>query len=144
MVDGRWSMIDKDPRSLAKLIFCLMTNYQNLDAWNIGISLVSEIYEITSAFPKEELFGLVSQMRRAAISVPCNIAEGVGRQSKKDTIHFLHIARGSIYETQTLAHISKLNGYITKESTTSLSILIERSLQVTNGLINYYRNSKLR
>src|SRR6516162_5940616 len=112
-----------------------MTNFQNLDAWKIAIALVKEIYSLTKAFPKEELFGLISQLRRAAVSVPSNIAKGVGRQSKKDTIHFLHISRGSIYEIQTLIYISTITGIIGENTIAELSSTIERCLQLTNGLI---------
>ena len=72
-----------------------MRNYQKLDAWKISMQLVKEIYLLTKFYPKEEFFALTSQTKRAAVSIPSNIAEGMGRQHKKDTIHFLHIARGS-------------------------------------------------
>lgn len=67
-------------------------SYTDLDAWKLGRELVSEIYAITSTFPKEEIFGLTSQIRRCAISIPSNIAEGIERNHAKDTIQFLHIA----------------------------------------------------
>ncbi|HET7896157.1 MAG TPA: four helix bundle protein, partial [Flavisolibacter sp.] len=75
-----------------------MRNYQTLEAWKKSMELVKEIYLVTKQYPKEELFALSSQTKRAAISIPSNIAEGMGRQYKKDTVHFLHIARGSVYE----------------------------------------------
>ena len=68
-----------------------MRNYQKLDAWKSFMRLVKEIYELTKKFPKEELYALSSQSKRAAVSIPSNIAEGMGRQYKKDTIQFLHI-----------------------------------------------------
>ena len=77
-----------------------MTNYKKLEAWKKSMELVKEIYEITRSFPREELYALTSQIKRAAVSVPCNIAEGSGRNYKKDTIQFLHIARGSLYEVE--------------------------------------------
>ncbi len=83
-----------------------MKNYKELDAWKISISLVSEVYEVAKNYPKEEIYSLTSQTKRAAISVPANIAEGLGRQYKKDTLQFLHISRGSLYELETLLIIA--------------------------------------
>ncbi len=75
--------------------------HKDLQVWRKSISFVKEIYLITRSFPKEELFGLTSQLRRAAVSIPSNIAEGNGRGSKKDMIRFLHIAIGSAAEIET-------------------------------------------
>ena len=69
-----------------------MTGYKKLDAWQQSMFLVKEVYIITKKFPKDELYALTSQTKRAAVSIPCNIAEGTGRNYKKDTIQFLHIA----------------------------------------------------
>lgn len=79
-----------------------MANYQTLEVWKKGMVLVKDIYQFAKILPKEEMFGLTSQIKRAAVSVPTNIAEGMGRQHKKDCIHFMHIARGSLYELETL------------------------------------------
>ena len=79
-----------------------MSNYKNLDAWKNAMQLGKEIYQITVKYPKEELFALTSQTKRAEVSIPSNLAEGIGRQYKKDTLQFLHISRGSIYELETL------------------------------------------
>jgi four helix bundle protein len=75
--------------------------HKNLEAWKLSIELVSRTYKTTNNFPKEEKYGIVQQMRRAAISVPANIAEGAGRKSKKEFIHFLSIASGSLSELET-------------------------------------------
>ena len=80
--------------------------YKELDVWLKSRSLVKDVYLITQSFPKEELYGLVSQMRRCAVSIPSNIAEGYGRQYKKETIQFFHIARGSLYELETQLFIA--------------------------------------
>ena len=72
--------------------------YKDLDIWKKARSLVKEVYLVTRNFPKDEMYGLMSQMRRCAVSIPSNIAEGYGRQFKKETIQFLHIARGSLFE----------------------------------------------
>jgi len=81
-----------------------MTGYQKyteLDVWKRGKELAAIIYKLTADYPKAEQFGLVSQMRRCAVSVPSNIAEGCGRQHLKETIQFLNIARGSLFELET-------------------------------------------
>jgi len=83
-----------------------MTSYKNLDAWKKAMRLIKEVYMVGRLYPKEELFALTSQTKRAAISIAANIAEGVGRNYKKDTIQFLHIARGSLYEVETLLNIA--------------------------------------
>src|SRR5687768_9928352 len=89
-----------------------MTNYKTLEAWRKSMQLVKEVYEFAGCFPKEEVFGLTSQLKRAIVSVPANIAEGAGRQYKKDTLQFLHIARGSLYEVETLLSIAALVGIV--------------------------------
>jgi four helix bundle protein len=75
--------------------------HKDLDVWNGAMDLAVEVYSITSQFPKDELFGLVSQARRAAVSVPSNIAEGAARNSRKEYIQFLYVALGSIAELET-------------------------------------------
>ena len=75
-----------------------MKTYRDLVVWQKSMVLVTEVYEISKKFPKEELYGLTSQIRRCAISLPSNIAEGYGRNSTNDYIHFLRIASGSLYE----------------------------------------------
>jgi four helix bundle protein len=80
-------------------------NYRDLIVWQKSIALVTEVYSITRLFPKEELYGLISQIRRSAVSIPSNIAEGYGRYSTNDYIRFLQIAIGSLYEFQTQLEI---------------------------------------
>ncbi len=82
-------------------------SFKQLIVWQRSIELVKEVYAITNKFPKEELYGLVSQMRRAAISIPSNIAEGKKRKTKKDFLHFLRIADGSAAELETQIIIAK-------------------------------------
>ena len=78
-----------------------MKSYTDLDVWKKSRELVKEIYVLTKAFPKDEMYGLSSQIKRSAVSVPSNIAEGYGRNHTKDTLQFLFIARGSLYELET-------------------------------------------
>ena len=80
--------------------------YTELEVWKMARVFASYIYKLTATFPKEETYGLTSQIRRCAVSVPSNIAEGSGRQHPKETIQFLAIARGSLYELETQLYVS--------------------------------------
>ena len=93
-----------------------MHNYKNLHIWQEGINLARKIYEVTSTFPSNEKYGIVSQMTRAAVSIPSNIAEGAGRNSNKDFANFLSIAIGSIFELHTQITICEQIGYIDQET----------------------------
>ncbi len=93
-----------------------MQTYKNLDVWNKSIKLVTEIYKTTAKFPKKEQYGLISQLQRAAISIPSNIAEGWGRGTTKEYIQFLLITRGSLMELETHLIISQNLNYISKET----------------------------
>ncbi|HWH71018.1 MAG TPA: four helix bundle protein, partial [Candidatus Sulfotelmatobacter sp.] len=89
-----------------------MRNYTKIEAWKLADDLTVAIYERTGTFPKEELYGLISQIRRAAYSVPANIAEGASRESKRDYLHFLYIARSSLSETHYFIHLAGRLGYL--------------------------------
>ena len=89
-----------------------MSNYENLDVWKLSHKLVLDVYKITSSFPKEELYGLTSQIRRAAYSVPTNIAEGFARGSNAQILQFLNIAKGSASELEYELLLAKDLGYI--------------------------------
>ncbi|MBS1510606.1 MAG: four helix bundle protein [Bacteroidetes bacterium] len=121
-----------------------MANYKNLDAWKSAMQLVKETYLLTKKFPKEELYALTSQTKRAAVSVPANIAEGLGRQYKKDTIQFLYIARGSLYELETLLNVAVMVEIITVDDFSAIIPAVEKSLQVLNGFINYNQKADLK
>ena len=90
----------------------MLTSFRELRVWREAMSLVKDIYCFVKGFPPEEKFGLASQLTRAAVSVPSNIAEGYGRGSRKDYVHFLHQARGSIYEVETQIEIAIALGYV--------------------------------
>ncbi len=84
-----------------------MHDYKQLKVWNKSIDLVVDVYKATGDFPKEEKYGLISQMRRSAVSIPSNIAEGAGRNSDKEFCHFLAVAHGSSYELETQVIVSE-------------------------------------
>jgi four helix bundle protein len=89
-----------------------MHNYKELTVWTKAVKLATDIYRATSEYPKSELYGITSQMRRCAVSISSNIAEGAGRSSNKDFARFLHIANGSSYELETQLLISKNLTYL--------------------------------
>ena len=128
-------------KNLCKNQMSQYRTYKELDVWIKSRSLVKEIYIVTSSLPKEEIYGLVSQMRRAAVSVTSNIAEGYGRQYRKETIQFLHISRGSLYEMETQLYICTDLNYISEEKVNTIILLIEETRKLLNGLIKYFENS---
>ncbi|MBL7888740.1 MAG: four helix bundle protein [Bacteroidia bacterium] len=93
-----------------------MHNLKELKIWNKAVELSVRVYEVTASFPKEEVYGLTSQIRRCAVSIPSNISEGAGRNSNKEFIHFLGVANGSCYELQTQLIISNKLNLITDEA----------------------------
>ncbi len=88
-----------------------MQSHRDLDVWKMAMNLVSEVYRLTKEYPKEELFSLTSQIRRSAISIPSNIAEGAARSGRKEFIQFLYIALGSCAELETQLLIARNLGY---------------------------------
>ncbi len=115
-------------------------NYTELDVLKNARELVKLIYNQTKVFHKEELYGIKNQMRRSVVSIPSNIAEGCGRQSSKETIHFLFIARGSLYELETQLFISKDLEYLGEEKLKSILSHVQTCMKLLNGFINYYKN----
>jgi len=111
--------------------------HHDLIAWQQGIALVKKVYRFTAEFPESEKFGLSSQMRRAAVSVPANIAEGVGRNGQKERIQFLAIARGSLTELETHVIIAQELGY--SSGGQEVLELIDRVFALVNGLMNAER-----
>jgi four helix bundle protein len=114
----------------------MVRTFQDLVVWQKAITLVTEIYRVTQKFPKEEIFCLISQLRRAAVSVPSNIAEGQGRLSEKEFRQFLGNARGSLSELETQIIIAKNLGYLADPDFDNLSTIISEVGRVLNGLIS--------
>lgn len=113
-----------------------MAHFKELIVWQKSINLVTEIYRITEKFPSNEIYGLTSQLRRASVSVPSNIAEGNTRRSKADYLQFLRIARGSCSEIETQIIISKNLEFIDNTIFETLSFNIIEISKMINGLIN--------
>src|SRR5271169_891932 len=122
----------------------IVKKYQDLIAWQKGIALVAEVYRISSSFPREEIYGLTSQVRRAAVSVPSNIAEGQGRASSGEFIQFLCHARGSLYEVETQVMVANNLGYISAEQAEVLIQRIGELGRILNGLITSVQARKSR
>lgn len=110
-------------------------NHRDLTIWQKGIALVKKIYELTSQFPQSEQFGLISQMRRSAVSIPSNIAEGCGRNSHKELIQFLYITLGSASELETQIIISVELGFLSKENGDSVQNIISEIIKMASSLI---------
>jgi four helix bundle protein len=115
-----------------------LKSHKDLDVWKRSIALVTEIYRITKTFPDDEKYGMIHQMRRSAVSVPSNIAEGSARHTKKDNIQFLYVALGSISELETQLIISLHLGYISEELLESFQKEILEIKNMTIGLIRYF------
>lgn len=115
--------------------------FKDLIAWQKAMKIVEIIYKLTGKFPDNEKFGIVSQIRRAAISIPSNIAEGFGRQSTKDYVRFLQIALGSLYEMQTQTEISFRLGFITENENKEIILLIDEEERILTFLIRGVKKS---
>ena len=113
-------------------------NHKELDVWKLSVNFVVEIYNLTAKFPKEEQYGLVSQIRRAAVSVPSNIAEGAAKPSDKEFKRFLYIALGSTAEIETQIIISEKLSYI--NNTENYFSELNKIRKLIMGLINYLNN----
>ena len=112
--------------------------HHDLDAWKLGIELADLVYKITQHFPTGEKYGLVSQLRRAAVSIPTNIAEGAARGTTKDFRRFLIIARGSLAEVETLIIIASNAGFLAPDSKQQLLSLRGHAARTLQGLIRSF------
>jgi four helix bundle protein len=112
-----------------------MRDYTKIEAWRLADDLTVNVYARTRRFPKEERYGLTSQVRRASYSVPSNIVEGASRESKRDYLHFLYIARGSLSETQYFIHLARRLGYLGEEESEILRGQTKLTFACLHGLI---------
>ncbi|MFA5132241.1 MAG: four helix bundle protein [Candidatus Paceibacterota bacterium] len=109
--------------------------FTDLITWQEGHVLVLEIYKITKTLPRQEQYGITSQIQRAAVSVTCNIAEGFGRRGQKEKVQFYYIAHGSLTETQNLLFILRDTGFISQELAVSVFAQTAKVQSLLNGLI---------
>ena len=116
-----------------------MHNFKELKVWQLSRRLVKEVYETTKSFPAEEKYGLTSQLRRCAVSIPTNISEGSGRKTDKDFAQFLSISLGSAYELETLLILSFDVNFISQVQLEELSIKISEIQKMIFGLIKTLR-----
>jgi len=112
-----------------------ITDYRDLDVWKEAMTLAAEIYEMTRAFPRDEMFGMTSQMRRSSVSVAANIAEGYGRQQTKPFIQFLRVAQGSLKELETLVMLAERVGLIAREGAMPAMDRCQRIGKMLVGLV---------
>ena len=117
-----------------------MRTHKDLDVWKAAVQLAGRVYAVTRSFPAGERFGLVNQMRRAAVSIASNIAEGAARQTKKEFIQFLCVAAGSASELDTQIEISRLTGNGSSKDLDALQSELERVSRMIQGLIGSLRN----
>ena len=113
----------------------LKLNHKNLEVWKVSMQLVKETYITTKPFPKEELFGIVSQMRRAAVSITSNISEGAARKSKIERKRFYEIARASLVELDTQFEISLELNYLKNEEISNVDKLLNHTFALLSNLI---------
>ena len=112
-----------------------MRDYTKILAWQKADDLTVAVYELTKTFPKDEVYALTSQLRRAAYSVPANIVEGSARSTQKDYLHFLFIARGSLHETHYFLHLAHRLGYMDSKAQSRLLAQAEETSRTLTGLI---------
>ncbi len=112
------------------------SNYKQLIVWHKSMDLVVEVYAIVKLLPKEELYALSDQMRRAVVSIPSNISEGLGRNSDKEFIQFLSVSRGSLWELETQLEVCERLNYIDNSKTSKARNLITEISKMINSLAN--------
>ena len=113
--------------------------YQDLKAWQRSMDLAAEVYSATASFPKAEIYGLTSQLRRAVVSVPSNIAEGKGRSTDKELLVFLGHARGSLLELETQLILANRLGYLVGENAEKLLRMVTEVGRLLNGFMSSLR-----
>jgi four helix bundle protein len=110
-------------------------DFRKIKAWALADDLAVAVYDVSKSFPREEIYGITSQLRRAASSVAANIVEGASRESAKDYAHFLQIARGSLAETQYFLHLAKRLGYVDDTQAGQVETLAKATFACLHGLI---------
>jgi len=116
--------------------------HKKLKVWQLAMDIVMDVYRLTESFPSEEKFGLTSQMRRCAVSVPSNISEGAARNTQKEFINFLHIAQGSLSELDTQLEIALRLKLTNQESWTTMSTKLLEEDKMLSGLIRSIKDKK--
>jgi len=111
-------------------------DFKNIKAWKFADDLTISVYSHTKSFPREELYGITSQLRRAVMSVPTNIAEGAGREHKREYLNFLYIARGSLAEVEYLLHLAERLGYLKQTNYQKAEAMRTEAAKTLHGLIN--------
>lgn len=117
-----------------------LRTHKDLDVWNKAMELAGEVYSVTRQFPREEVYGLTSQTRRAAVSIPSNIAEGAARDSRKEFIQFLHVALGSVAELETQLILATQMGFIHNNSILNR---IEQVRKMLLGLLRFLKRKPI-
>jgi four helix bundle protein len=115
-------------------------NFEDLEAWKQAIELAVEVYTLTKTYPKEEMFSLTNQMRRASSSISANLAEGCGRYNYKEKLQFYRIANGSLLEVKSFCYLSEKLGYINNEQLNKVLALILSCQKLISALIRGVRN----
>ena len=112
----------------------VVQSYRDLKVWQLGMEITTEVYRLTASFPKHEIYGLTSQMRRSASSIPANIAEGHGRDSTKEFLHLLSISRGSLSELETFFFLAKELDYGEASQVSKILDLLDEESRMLRGL----------
>jgi len=118
-----------------------MRDFRKIKAWQLADDLAVRVYEVTKGFPRSEAYGMTSQLRRAAVSVAANIVEGALRETTKDYLNFLHIARGSLAETQYLLHLARRLNFVDEAEFNEVDELSRQTFACLHGLIAAVRLS---
>jgi four helix bundle protein len=136
VTDGQPPQTLQDLKSTAEGKVDMSGCYRDLKVWKNSMALSLEVYRLTQRYPTQEIYGLTNQMRRAAVSIASNIAEGKGRSSDRDFALFLCHARGSLHELETQLLIARQLGHVDAETSDPLEVLIAETGKMLNGLIN--------
>lgn len=118
-----------------------MASYRDLKVWQLGVDIALEVYRITGNFPKSEQYGLTSQLRRAAVSIASNIAEGHARKTQKELHRFLNIAKGSLAELETQLIIARELGFADDKSTETLFAMADNESKMLSGLMRSIKDT---